>query len=125
RPARRRRRGGTTSTPRTGWSPCPATCTSTGCHRRRPRRPADAACGSHMELRTDELTLHSKDDGNADAPPILVLHGITQSTATWGWLVPHLAADHRVVRLDFRGHGLSGRTPGAYSFRGYVADATA
>jgi pimeloyl-ACP methyl ester carboxylesterase len=29
------------------------------------------------------------------------------------------------VRLDFRGHGRSGRTPGAYGFPGYVADATA
>ncbi|HEX4906791.1 MAG TPA: alpha/beta hydrolase [Acidimicrobiales bacterium] len=78
-----------------------------------------------MELRTDELTLHYEDDGNPDGPPILIMHGITQSTATWGWLVPHLAADHRVVRLDFRGHGRSGRTPGQYVFRGYVADATA
>lgn len=78
-----------------------------------------------MELRTDELTLHYEDDGDRDAPPILILHGITQSTATWGWLVPHLAESHRVVRLDFRGHGTSGRTPGAYSFVGYVADATA
>ena len=78
-----------------------------------------------MELRTDELTLHYEDDGDPDAPPILILHGITQSTATWSWLVPHLAADHRVVRLDFRGHGRSGRTPGRYVFEGYVADATA
>ena len=78
-----------------------------------------------MELRTGELTLHYEDDGDPEAPPILVLHGITQSTATWRWLVPHLAADHRVVRLDFRGHGLSDRTPGAYAFPGYVADATA
>lgn len=78
-----------------------------------------------MELRTDELTLHYEDDGDPDAPPILVLHGITQSGATWAWLVPHLAADHRVVRLDFRGHGRSGRTPGAYAFPGYVADAAA
>ena len=78
-----------------------------------------------MELRTDELALHYEDDGDPGAPPILILHGITQSTATWRWLVPHLAADHRVVRLDFRGHGLSGRTPGAYAFPGYVADATA
>ena len=29
------------------------------------------------------------------------------------------------MRLDFRGHGRSGRTPGEYVFRGYVADATA
>lgn len=78
-----------------------------------------------VDLQTDELTLHYEDDGDPHAPPILVLHGITQSTATWGWLVPHLADAHRVVRLDFRGHGRSGRTPGRYVFAGYVADATA
>jgi pimeloyl-ACP methyl ester carboxylesterase len=78
-----------------------------------------------VELHTDDLTLHYEDDGDPKAPPILVLHGITQSTTTWGWLVPHLADAHRVVRLDFRGHGRSGRTPGAYVFPGYVADATA
>jgi pimeloyl-ACP methyl ester carboxylesterase len=78
-----------------------------------------------VELQTDELTLHYEDEGDPSAPPVLVLHGITQSTATWGWLVPHLADSHRVVRLDFRGHGHSGRTPGRYIFDGYVADATA
>lgn len=78
-----------------------------------------------MDLQTDDVTLHLEIDGADDAPPVLVLHGITQSTATWGWLVPHLADRYRVVRLDFRGHGLSGRTPGAYTFPGYIADATA
>lgn len=78
-----------------------------------------------MELQTDELTLHYEDDGDPSAPPILLLHGITQSTATWGWLVPHLIDSHRVARLDFRGHGHSGRTPGRYVFDGYVADAIA
>jgi pimeloyl-ACP methyl ester carboxylesterase len=78
-----------------------------------------------VELRTDDVTLHYEDDGDPDAPPVLLLHGITQSTATWGWLVSELADRHRVVRLDFRGHGRSGRTPGAYRFPGYVADATA
>jgi pimeloyl-ACP methyl ester carboxylesterase len=78
-----------------------------------------------VELHTDELILRYDDTGPPDAPPVLVLHGITQSTTTWEWLVPHLAGRHRVVRLDFRGHGRSGRTPGAYNYRGYVADATA
>lgn len=77
------------------------------------------------DLRTADLTLNYEDDGDGDAPPILVLHGITSSTATWTWLVPSLAADHRVVRLDFRGHGRSGRAPGTYVYPGYVADATA
>jgi pimeloyl-ACP methyl ester carboxylesterase len=78
-----------------------------------------------MELQTEELTLHYEDDGDPGGPPILLLHGITQSSATWAWLVPHLAADHRVVRLDLRGHGRSGRTPGAYALPGYTADAAA
>lgn len=96
--------------------------------RQRSGEPADrrgAPTVPAMELRTDELTLHYEDDGDPEAPPVLVLHGITQSTATWAWLVPHLVTDHRVVRLDFRGHGRSGRTPGAYTFPGYVADAAA
>ena len=78
-----------------------------------------------MELKTADLALHYEDDGDKEAPCILFLHGITQSVATWSWIVPELAGDYRVVRLDFRGHGRSGRTPGAYNFPGYVADATA
>jgi pimeloyl-ACP methyl ester carboxylesterase len=78
-----------------------------------------------VELPTDEVTLHLEIDGDDAAPPVLLLHGITQSGATWGWLVPHLVDRHRVVRLDFRGHGRSGRTPGAYTLPRYTADATA
>jgi pimeloyl-ACP methyl ester carboxylesterase len=78
-----------------------------------------------VELCTDELTLFYKDDGDNAKPPVLVLHGITQSTATWEWLLPSLVGEHRVVRLDFRGHGRSGRTPGRYRFSGYLDDAIA
>jgi pimeloyl-ACP methyl ester carboxylesterase len=69
------------------------------------------------------VDLHLEDDGDPGNPPVLLLHGITQSTATWSWLVPHLAADYRVVRLDFRGHGKSDRSPGEYSFTHYLDDA--
>jgi pimeloyl-ACP methyl ester carboxylesterase len=78
-----------------------------------------------VDLRTDDVTLHYEAEGDPEAPPILLLHGITSSAATWAWIVPHLVGDHRVVRLDLRGHGRSGRTPGAYRFPEYVADATA
>src|SRR3546814_5323711 len=88
------------------------------CTARPPRAPTVPA----VELNTNDLNLHYEDDGDPTAPPILVLHGITQSVATWGWLVPHLADAHRVVRLDLRGHGRSGRTPGAYEFPGYIAE---
>lgn len=78
-----------------------------------------------MELKNGNVTLHYDDDGDAAKPPILLLHGILQSTATWAWIVPELAADYRVVRLDFRGHGDSDRAPGTYSFPNYIADAAA
>jgi pimeloyl-ACP methyl ester carboxylesterase len=71
------------------------------------------------------VRLHVEIDGPGDGPPVLVLHGITGCTATWDWLVPIVAETHRMVRLDFRGHGGSDRTPDAYSSEGYVSDAAA
>jgi pimeloyl-ACP methyl ester carboxylesterase len=61
-------------------------------------------------------------DGPADGPPVLLLHGISSSTATYDFLVPELPR-HRLVRLDFRGHGRSDRTPGRYLVDGYASDA--
>lgn len=78
-----------------------------------------------MEIHNGDLPLHVAIDGPDDAPPVVVLHGITASTATWNWLVPLLAPTHRVLRLDFRGHGGSGRAPGRYDSAGYVSDAVA
>jgi pimeloyl-ACP methyl ester carboxylesterase len=75
-----------------------------------------------MQIQVDEIELHVTDEGDRDAPPVLLLHGITQSTRTWDWLVPHLVERHRVLRLDFRGHGRSGRAP-AYGFDEWIADA--
>lgn len=69
--------------------------------------------------------LHVEDDGERDAPPILLLHGITNSTDTWQWILPDLTRDHRVLRLDFRGHGRSDRAPGTYGMAAYVSDAAA
>lgn len=78
-----------------------------------------------LEIHNGDLALHVAVDGPDDAPPVVVLHGITASTATWNWLVPLLAPTHRVLRLDFRGHGGSGRAPGQYDSAGYVSDAVA
>lgn len=78
-----------------------------------------------MDVRIGARTLFVADDGNPVGPPVLLLHGITSSGRTWDWLVPVLAARHRLLRLDFRGHGRSDRTPGEYAPAGYVADAVA
>lgn len=78
-----------------------------------------------MIIDNQGVSLHVQEDGNPNGPTVLVLHGITSCTDTWNWLVPHLATDYRVLRLDFRGHGQSGRAEGSYHFPSYVSDAIA
>src|SRR3546814_11930450 len=88
------------------------------CTARPPRAPTVPA----VELNTNDLNLHYEDDGDPTAPPILVLHGITQSVATWGCLVPHLPHAHPAVRPHLPGHARSGRTARAYRLHGSIAD---
>lgn len=78
-----------------------------------------------MIIDNQGVSLHVQEDGNPDGPTVLMLHGITGSTDTWDWLVPHLESDYRILRLDFRGHGKSGRAAGTYEFPSYVSDAIA
>lgn len=43
-----------------------------------------------------------------DGPAVVLVHGITDSSADWSPIDERLAADHTVVSLDLRGHGGSG-----------------
>jgi esterase len=81
--------------------------------------------GPVVEIANDGLTLHVAEDGPVQGRPVVLLHGITSSAATWNWLVPLLAGRYRVLRLDFRGHGRSGRSQARYDYAGYVSDAVA
>jgi pimeloyl-ACP methyl ester carboxylesterase len=78
-----------------------------------------------VQIHHDGITLHVAEDGDLAAPPILLLHGITSFGGTWDWFVPELAERFRVLRLDFRGHGASDRTPDRYGAAGYARDAIA
>ena len=78
-----------------------------------------------MQIEHNGVSLHIAEDGNPDGPVVMFLHGITSCTDTWDWALPDLVADHRVLRLDFRGHGDSSRAPGTYSFANCLADAIA
>lgn len=46
-----------------------------------------------------------------DGPPIVLVHGITESRGSWDPLIGPLAREHRVVAVDLRGHGESDRCP--------------
>ena len=65
-------------------------------------------------------------DVSGDGPPLVLLHGSVLSRAIWrglGYLAP-LAQEHTVVRVDLRGHGMSGapHDPAAYTQDVFVRD---
>lgn len=59
---------------------------------------------------TDGVEIDFRDTGaTASGRTLVLLHGWSQSRATWDRAVPALAAQHRVVSYDHRGHGRSGK----------------
>ena len=56
----------------------------------------------------DGTTIEFEETGSGDGPAVILVHGITENRHTWDPVVERLAADHRVIALDLRGHGESG-----------------
>lgn len=56
------------------------------------------------------------------APPLFLLHGWGDISATWQFVAEHLAAGWRVLAPDWRGFGLSQWNDDGYWFPDYVAD---
>lgn len=53
-------------------------------------------------------SLRIRDEGPANAPAVILLHGLGSSLETWEGWAPDLKSTHRVISIDFPGHGLSG-----------------
>ncbi len=68
---------------------------------------------------------HVRDEGPPGAPALLLLHSLGTTMEIWAPQVPALARSWRVIRMDLRGHGPSGATPGDYSMASLAADAVA
>lgn len=67
------------------------------------------------------LTVHLRDEGPADAPVLVLLHGSNASLHTWEPWVERLKDRYRIIRLDQPGHGLTGPHPqDCYSAACYV-----
>jgi len=57
---------------------------------------------------SDGTTLAFDDHDGGDETPAILVHGITESAATWDPLIDRLTPSRRVVAVDLRGHGRSG-----------------
>lgn len=62
-------------------------------------------------VRIDSARVRVREEGPRDAPAIILLHGFTHSLETWDAWAADLKTDHRVIRYDLLGHGLTGPDP--------------
>jgi pimeloyl-ACP methyl ester carboxylesterase len=67
-----------------------------------------------QSVRVNGIRLAYRRFGAPQSPPLVLLHSLGESSASWATIAPALAADHAVFAMDVRGHGDSDRTD-AYS----------
>ncbi len=93
-----------------------------------PARPACSApaTGSPPRPRpafgqSEGVPLHWVEFGEPSGlTPIVLLHGLNDSHATWQRIAPELARDRLVIALDLPGHGRSGRPDASYELAWYA-----
>lgn len=72
------------------------------------------------QIDVDSTSIHYESTGNGK--PILFIHGLGSSTRDWERQVGHFSDSHRVITVDLRGHGQSGKPEGPYSIQQFSED---
>jgi pimeloyl-ACP methyl ester carboxylesterase len=76
---------------------------------------------SERFFRSGTLRIHFRDWGDAQAPPLIIVHGLRDHSHSFDDLARGLLDRFHVFALDLRGHGDSETTP-YYSFGHFVLD---
>lgn len=72
---------------------------------------------------SQRLKLHYVDWGNADKPPLVLIHGGRDHARNWDWVAQDLRRNFHVVAPDLRGHGDSQwAIGGSYALVDYTLD---
>lgn len=74
-----------------------------------PGEPQEASYAAVEDTRLRYL------DTGGSGPAVVLLHGYASSLEAWAAVVPALESKHRVIALDLKGFGWSGRPEGDYS----------
>ena len=82
-----------------------------GCHRSAaPPASLSQDWGQRQTFDYQGLKINYYEAGQG--PPVLLLHGFAACAYTWRFIIPPLAADHRVITMDLKGFGLSDKPAG-------------
>jgi non-heme chloroperoxidase len=92
----------------------------------RPRRAAPtpfAASTAEADVRlAGRLRLRCLEQGDPAGRPVIMLHGLADSSYSFSRILPHLGREQRVLVPDLRGHGESERPPEGYGPRDMARD---
>ncbi len=76
-------------------------------HAQAPATASSYAQPADQYLAIEGTRIRVRIEGPAKAPPIILVHGFSFSLESWDAWTTDLARDHRVIRFDLAGHGLS------------------
>jgi 3-oxoadipate enol-lactonase len=54
----------------------------------------------------DDVTLHYREDGSPDGPPVVFSNSLGTDLRLWDGVIERLPKSLRLIRYDKRGHGL-------------------
>ncbi len=75
--------------------------------------------------RLNGAVLHWQASGPATAPPVVFANSLGSDLRIWDAVAARLVPDHRVIRYDLRGHGLSELPPARFGIGDHADDVAA